>query len=79
MKRLENKVAIITGGASGIGDACVRAFAAAGYRVAFGDLHVDKGSTLQKKIEDDIRTVAGAAVKYSSATNARSRRSAGAT
>jgi NAD(P)-dependent dehydrogenase (short-subunit alcohol dehydrogenase family) len=34
----EEKVCFITGGASGIGAACVAAFAAAGYRVAFGDI-----------------------------------------
>jgi NAD(P)-dependent dehydrogenase (short-subunit alcohol dehydrogenase family) len=33
-------VCLITGGASGIGAACVAAFAAAGYRVAFGDVQV---------------------------------------
>lgn len=39
-------VCLITGGASGIGAACVRRFAAAGYRVAFGDLQRAKGEAL---------------------------------
>jgi NAD(P)-dependent dehydrogenase (short-subunit alcohol dehydrogenase family) len=47
-------VCLITGGASGIGAACVAAFAAAGYRVAFGDLQVEKGEAL-------ARTLGGAA------------------
>ncbi|HTL25509.1 MAG TPA: glucose 1-dehydrogenase [Burkholderiales bacterium] len=37
------RVCIVTGGASGIGAACVEAFAAAGYRVLFGDLQEAKG------------------------------------
>ena len=45
----ESRVCLITGGASGIGAACVEAFAAAGYRVAFGDIQADKGKALAKK------------------------------
>lgn len=44
------KVCLITGGASGIGAACVEAFATAGYRVAFGDVQSDKGKALEKRI-----------------------------
>jgi NAD(P)-dependent dehydrogenase (short-subunit alcohol dehydrogenase family) len=43
-------VCLITGGASGIGAACVAAFAASGYRVAFGDLQVGKGEALARKL-----------------------------
>ena len=46
----DGPVCFITGGASGIGAACVEAFAAAGYRVAFGDLQADKGSALERRI-----------------------------
>ena len=46
----ESPVCLITGGASGIGAACVEAFATAGYRVAFGDLQVAKGETLAQKL-----------------------------
>ena len=46
-------VCLITGGASGIGAACVEAFARAGYRVSFGDIQVDKGKALEKKYGDD--------------------------
>jgi NAD(P)-dependent dehydrogenase (short-subunit alcohol dehydrogenase family) len=45
-------VCLITGGASGIGAACVEAFAASGYRVAFGDLQVEKGEALARRLGD---------------------------
>jgi NAD(P)-dependent dehydrogenase (short-subunit alcohol dehydrogenase family) len=45
----DSPVCLITGGASGIGAACVEAFALAGYRVAFGDVQADKGQILEKK------------------------------
>jgi NAD(P)-dependent dehydrogenase (short-subunit alcohol dehydrogenase family) len=41
----ETRVCLITGGASGIGAACVDAFLAAGYRVASGDLQAHKGKS----------------------------------
>jgi NAD(P)-dependent dehydrogenase (short-subunit alcohol dehydrogenase family) len=41
----ESRVCLITGGASGIGAACVDAFAAAGYRVASGDIQEQKGAS----------------------------------
>lgn len=44
--RLVGKVAIVTGGASGIGEACARRFAAEGARVVVTDLQVDKGSAV---------------------------------
>jgi NAD(P)-dependent dehydrogenase (short-subunit alcohol dehydrogenase family) len=47
-------VCLITGGASGIGAACVAAFAASGYRVAFGDLQADKGETLAQKHKESF-------------------------
>lgn len=43
-------VCLITGGASGIGAACVAAFAAAGYRVVIGDIQVAKGEALARGI-----------------------------
>lgn len=46
----DSPVCLITGGASGIGAACVTAFTAAGYRVAFGDIQVDKGAALARQI-----------------------------
>ncbi len=47
--KAEAPVCFVTGGASGIGAACVDAFAAAGYRVAFGDIQAGKGKILEKK------------------------------
>lgn len=44
--RLEGKVAVITGGASGIGAATVRRFVAEGARVMFGDLQDGPGEEL---------------------------------
>jgi NAD(P)-dependent dehydrogenase (short-subunit alcohol dehydrogenase family) len=46
-------VCLITGGASGIGAACVEAFVDAGYRVAFGDLQEEKGRALAQKLGQD--------------------------
>jgi NAD(P)-dependent dehydrogenase (short-subunit alcohol dehydrogenase family) len=46
------RVCFITGGASGIGAACVRRFAAEGYRVAFGDLQVEQGAQFARELGD---------------------------
>jgi len=46
----EQRVCLVTGGASGIGAACVEAFAAAGYRVLFGDLQQAKGKALADQL-----------------------------
>ncbi len=50
MGRLENKVAIITGAASGIGRASARRFAAEGARVVVADLADDEGGSLAAEI-----------------------------
>jgi NAD(P)-dependent dehydrogenase (short-subunit alcohol dehydrogenase family) len=47
---LSNKVAIITGAASGIGAACARAFAAAGARVVVVDLNGDGAQQVASEI-----------------------------
>lgn len=47
-------VCLITGGASGIGAACVRRFAAGGWRVAFGDLQEKKGEALAAELGENV-------------------------
>ncbi|MGH8676630.1 MAG: SDR family NAD(P)-dependent oxidoreductase [Burkholderiales bacterium] len=47
-------VCLVTGGASGIGAACVEAFAASGYCVAIGDIQTEKGEALARKLGSNI-------------------------
>jgi len=57
MKRLENKVAVITGGAQGIGKAAVKKFALEGATVSIWDVNDDKANatiTELKSISDKI-------------------------
>lgn len=51
MKRLENKIAIITGGADGIGKATAIRFAAEGAASIIWDLNEEKGSKLVEEIK----------------------------
>ncbi|HEY5225104.1 MAG TPA: 3-hydroxybutyrate dehydrogenase [Microbacteriaceae bacterium] len=48
--QLQGRTALITGGASGIGEACARAFAAAGARVTIADLNADAATALADEL-----------------------------
>jgi NAD(P)-dependent dehydrogenase (short-subunit alcohol dehydrogenase family) len=56
-KELEGKVAIVTGGASGLGEGLSRRFAAEGAKVLIGDIDRDAGAALAKDIGADARFV----------------------
>jgi NAD(P)-dependent dehydrogenase (short-subunit alcohol dehydrogenase family) len=52
MKRVEGKVAIVTGGALGIGEACCLLLAKHGAKVAVTDIKDEKGKQLVSKIKE---------------------------
>ena len=51
MARLSGKIAAVTGGASGIGEATVRRFVAEGARVAFADRDAERGKRVAAEID----------------------------
>jgi 3alpha(or 20beta)-hydroxysteroid dehydrogenase len=53
MGRLDGKVALITGGARGMGKSHVRHFVAEGARVVFGDVLDDKGAHVAAQLGED--------------------------
>ena len=56
--RIDGKVALVTGGASGIGAAHVRVFAAEGAKVVVADVQEDKG----REVADSVNNAGGVAV-----------------
>src|SRR6266699_3806893 len=52
MGRLDGKVALITGGARGMGKSHVRHFVAEGARVLFGDVQDDKGAAVAAGLDE---------------------------
>jgi acetoin reductase-like protein len=55
--KLQDKVAIVTGGAQGIGEAIVRAYAAEGARVVIADVAEDKAQALARDIGNNALAV----------------------
>ena len=52
--QLDNKVAVITGGASGLGEATVRRFAEHGAKIAIFDLNDERGNALAEKLGNNV-------------------------
>jgi len=48
--RVENKIAIVTGGSRGIGEGCARTLAAEGARVTIADQRVEDGERTAQSI-----------------------------
>ena len=55
--KIEGKTAIITGGASGLGEACVHRLAGAGAQVVVLDLNEERGRALAAQIGDQAAFV----------------------
>jgi NAD(P)-dependent dehydrogenase (short-subunit alcohol dehydrogenase family) len=55
--RLEGKVAVVTGGCSGIGLGTVELFVAEGARVVAADVQAEKGAILEQRFPDRVRFV----------------------
>ena len=76
MAELDNKVAVVTGGASGIGEATVRQFVEEGAKVVIADMQQERGQNLADELgdaavfvavevrqEEQIKTAIGTAVE----------------
>jgi NAD(P)-dependent dehydrogenase (short-subunit alcohol dehydrogenase family) len=67
---LQNKVAVITGGASGLGEATVRRFVEHGARCAIFDLNDEKGNALASELGDQVMYFNADVTSEESITNA---------
>ena len=57
MTRLKNRVAVITGGISGIGRATAELFADQGAQVVVADIHADRGIRAAREMSSDARNI----------------------
>lgn len=57
MKNLQDKVAVVTGGASGIGLATVKAFLDRGAKVVIGDYDEESGKAVEQQLKDTYENV----------------------
>ena len=55
--RLQGKIAIVTGGASGFGAGIARKFVAEGARVMIADLNIDMANELAAELGDTVQTI----------------------
>jgi 3-oxoacyl-[acyl-carrier protein] reductase len=70
MAQLQGKVAIVTGGAAGFGEAIVRHYVGEGARVVIADLAEDKGRTLAAELGADDALFLACDVSQGAAVNA---------
>ncbi|MFK7915063.1 MAG: SDR family NAD(P)-dependent oxidoreductase, partial [Pseudomonadales bacterium] len=54
---MQDKVAVITGGASGLGEATVRRVAAAGGKVMIFDMNEERGNAIAAELGDNVKFV----------------------
>ena len=65
MAELDGKVAVVTGGASGIGEATVRQFVEEGAKVVIADMQQERGQNLADELGDAAVFVAVESVRKS--------------
>jgi len=55
--KLEGRVAVVTGGASGLGEAAVKRFVKEGCKVVIGDLQEERGKALAQSLGDESKVI----------------------
>lgn len=68
--KLAGTVALVTGGASGLGEACVRRFVAGGAKAVIVDLNTEKGQALAADLGEAVRFVEADVSKEADIQNA---------